>query len=352
MTAPDDFADPLFTQPLVTAGRYRLPNRDGTRRPGGWMRVSNLASAVSDQRALMLWMIRMTLLGIRAAPSLVDELSAMDVDRMEPATLRKELERIAQDAQRYAKSDEGSRRGNARHAMVERWHATGEESGTAVMQGQLRAYRDVLEAHQLAPVPAMQERVVIVESLGVAGRFDCALQDLANGGPIRIGDLKTQRAFWSLMEVRAQLACYAHADAMWDEGAQRYVDAPVFDRTLGHVMWMPKDTPEDWSTDESAVRVLDIDLAKGWATAQRALEICRDRAEAKSKDTLTAMFRPLPAGVFPGLRCVEDYARRFAACETWEDGKRLRAMAVEAGVWGDELIGAARRAADRLKGER
>jgi hypothetical protein len=351
VTAPD-FADPLFTQPLITGGRYRLPNRDGSHRPGGWMRVSNLASALSDQRALMLWDTRMTLLGIRAAPSLVDELAMLDVDRMEPATLRKELERIAQEAKVYARADEGSRRGNARHAMVERWHATGEESGTAVMQGQLRAYRDVLEAHQLAPVPAMQERVVIVESLGVAGRFDTALQNLANGGPIRIGDLKTQRAFWSLMEVRAQLACYAHADAMWDEGAQRYVDAPVFDRTLGHVMWMPKDVPEDWDGDESGVRVLDIDLVKGWATARRALEICADRSEAKSAATLRGMFRPLPMSAVMAMSRIDWYVTRFEECETLADGSLLVEQAKQEDVWGDELAGAARRAADRLKAQR
>ena len=344
-------------QALVTGGRYRLPNRDGSHHPGGWMRATNLASALSDQRALMIWEAERILLGVRARPDLVDELSVMDVYAMEPAILRKELGRLVELAKQYAKADEGARRGRARHDMVERWHTAGVETGTPAMRAQLSSYRAVLDAHGLVAVPGLQERVIIVEELNVAGRLDTVLEDtaasMARGNPDwRIADLKTQRAFWSLMEVRAQLAIYAHADAMWNEETGRYEDMPPVDQELGHVMWMPKDRPEDWPADHAYdVQVLDIDLVKGWSTALRAYEICQDRSEAKSAATLRGMFRPLPAGASVAMTTVETYAARFASCETLADGSRLVEAARADGLWGPELAEAARRAAARIRSD-
>jgi hypothetical protein len=348
----DDLFDPtdrLFAPELITAGRYRLPNRDGSHHPGGWMRATNLASALSDQRALQDWMIQMTLLGVRARHDLVDELSVMDVDSMEPATLRKELLRIAEQARSYAKGDAGMRRGNARHDMVGRFHATGEEVGTPAMRAQLASYRAILDAHGLAPVDGMQERVVIVEEVNAAGRFDTVLQDV-RGGPPRIGDLKTQRAFWSLMEVRAQLAIYAHADAIWDEATGAYIDPPPFDRDLGHVMWMPKDRPEEWPEDhEHDVQLLDIDLVKGWRTALCAFQIVQDRSEAKSAAALRSMFRPLPVDAAVVMRTVETYAGLLGSAGTLAEVRRLVAEVRDAGLWCPELEMAATKTAVRIR---
>ena len=346
----DDVAPPA--KRLITAGRYRLPNRDGSHHPGGWMRVSNLASALSDQRALQEWEVRMILLGVHARPDLVDELAVMDVASMEPDVLKEELLKIAERAKEYARADEGSRRGNARHTMVHRWHEHGQEIGTPAMRAQLSSYREVLDAHGLVAVPGMQERIVIIESVNAAGRFDTALEDTLNGGPVRIGDLKTQRAFWSLMEVRAQLALYSRADALWNEDTERYEEAPAFDQSLGHVMWMPKDRPEEWPADHAYdVQVLDIDLEKGWRTALRAKEIVDDRSEAKSAATLRGMFRPLPAGASVTMRTVETYAALFGTVATLAEGSRLRREAMDAGLWCLELEMCATKAAVRIRGQ-
>jgi hypothetical protein len=350
--------DPLFDEAeppakLVTGGRYRLPNRDGSHHPGGWMRTTNLASALLDQKELQNWEVQQVLKGIRARPDLVDELLVMDLDEMSPTIARKELLRLAEEAKGYAGADEAKRRGLARHTMVERWHATGEMHGTTAMRAQLGAYVDILEAHQLAPVPAMQERIIICEELNCAGTFDTAVQDLAYGGALKVADLKTQMRVWTLMQPRCQLAIYAHADAMWDKRANRYVDAPRFDRQWGAMVWMPREVPEDWDgPPEEQVRVIDLDLVKGWRTALRAHEICQDRAEAKSTATLRAMFRPLPAPVEVVLSDTEAYAARFAACGSREEGTRLFEEATAAGLWGPELAGCAALAAARLRADR
>lgn len=342
----DPFDEPaLPTRELVTGGRYRLPNPDGSHHKGGWMRVTNLVGAYSDVRGLALWQQRMILLGLRTRHDLVEELYAMQVDKMDAATLKRELEHLATQAQNAAKADVGARRGSARHTMVAHWHEGGEVIGTPDMRRQLESYTEALIAHKLQPVPGLQERIIINEALNCAGRFDNVLTDLATD-VMHMADLKTQRRFWTLLEVRAQLAIYAHGDAMWDEEREVYVSMPKLDQELGHVMHMPQELGEDGQPQP--VQILNIDLVTGWRTAQRAYEVVRDRAEAKSAGTLRACVRELPAPALTVVRTVEEYAARFATVATKEEGRALVAEIKRAGMWVPELRACSKKAAARL----
>jgi hypothetical protein len=331
---------------LVTGGRYRLPNRDGSHHPYGWQRVTNLVGAYSDTRALALWQQRMILLGLRARPDLYEELHTMAVDTMDAAALRRELEYLADQAQTAAKADVGRRRGTARHAMVAHFHEGGEVVGTPSMRAQLTSYNEVLDAHRLRPVAGLQERVIICEALNCAGRYDNALEDL-DTAVWHIADLKTQRQFWTLLEVRAQLAIYAHADAMWDEERECYVGMPPVNQELGLVMHMPQE-PEH---ERDPVEILNIDLVKGWQTARHAYQVVCDRSEAKSAGTLRSVVRPLPAPALTVVRTVEEYAARFASVATREEGKALVAEVMSAGMWCPELLACARKAEARITGQ-
>lgn len=356
---PFDEAEAKPAQQLVTAGRYRLPNLDGSHHTGGWMRASNLAAALSDTRALSLWEQRMIMLGMRARPDLLESLAVLDVYRMDPNTLRKELEDIGWRLKEAAKADEGARRGNARHGMVEHWHTTGEEIGTPVMRRQLRTYRELLEAHRLRAMPGMQERIIIVESLNVAGKFDNILEDMCSNTN-HIGDLKTQRKFWSLLEVEAQLSIYSRADAIWDEGQGVYIDMPRVCQETGIIMWMPKEPSHEPGTpaldpDEPAAKhevlLLNLDLERGWRTAQLAKSIVDMRSESKSVAVLRGCVRPLPASASVVMRTVEEYAARFRAVTTVAEGRRVRDDAKADGLWGPELMEEAKRAAARIKAQ-
>jgi hypothetical protein len=93
-------------------------------------------------------------------------------------------------------------------------------------------YQEALKRHQLVAVEGMQERIVLVEELEACGRIDNVLEDRnaleldlrvrpeaagpGNQGPLYVADLKTQRRFWTWLEIKAQQACYNHAVAMWD----------------------------------------------------------------------------------------------------------------------------------------
>lgn len=334
-----DEAESKPQKELVTAGRYRIPNRDGTPHKGGWTRVTNLSSSLSDAYALRTWEIRQILMGMHARTDYMERLAATNVHDMEPAELRKFLDSLAKNCKEASKSDEGARRGTARHDMVEHWHGTGGELGTEQMRRQLSAYRQALTDHRLTPVPGMQEIVVIIPEMDAAGRVDNILWDELSGQQ-HIADLKTQKRWWTLLEVRCQLALYAHAEAIYDPTAGTFVDMPPVDQETGFALWMPRD-----STD---VQIMNIDLVKGWQTALRAREIMADRSEAGCVAALRGCVRTLPVPAEQAMATVEAFAARFRAATTVTDGRAIQDEAKRAGVWGDVLIGEARQAAARI----
>jgi hypothetical protein len=343
--------DPLFDEAeppakLVTGGRYRLPNRDGSHRPGGWMRTTNLVSAYSDTRRLALWQARMILIGLRDRQDIFEELCSTPLERMDTDAARKALEDLAADAQSAARADVGRRRGDARHSMVQHLYEHDQVIGTWEMREHLDMYLKALDAHHLQAVPGLCERVIICEELGCAGRFDNVFEDL-DTGTLHIGDLKTQRMFWTLLEIEAQFAVYAHADAMWDAERGMYVDMPPVSRELGFAVHMPQAPDDDGRL--RPVEVLNIDLVEGWRTAHRALQNVKDRARARSAAYLRAAVRPLPAPVEAVLSTVEAYAARFAVVGTPAEGSALVSRAKADGVWGPELAGCAASAAQRLR---
>lgn len=355
----DAFADPapLDEQPtpygVVRRGRYMLPNRDGsprgratTKNPmggKGWMRVTNLVSAYSDQYALRMWEIEQALRGVAMDPAayadLVAALPAWDTlaDRY---ALRGEVEEFLERLKGITGADAGSRHGGARHAMVEGHHAGLPEHHHAPdARRHLALYVSAMQRHRLRALEGMQERIVLVEALEACGRLDNVVECLA-AGELLVADLKTQRQFWTGLEVSAQLACYANAVAMWDADAGRWVDMPRVSTTTALVAWMPRETEDG----EPRVDILDVDITAGWRTARRAYEVVQDRAAAKSARTPRLRLRPAPP-----VTETERYAARFAAVETLAEGSALVAECRTAGVWGPELAQSAAKAKARLE---
>ena len=381
-------SDPFNVQPstirtsagLVSAGRYRLPNRDGTPHKGGWTRATNLASSISDTKALGDWEQRMVLLGMREAlrhvvgSSTLDllladhpvrELLELDVDNLEPGELRGALMSLAETFKTLAKSELGATRGNLAHKMVEHHHAGLPMAGIPQeVLDKLPHYVTRLEVHKLEPIPGMQERQVMVEELNGVGTLDNILRDLTMaqepcfelelGGmctkhhrhisrcgftypalspwtdtcPDFIGDLKTQKRFWSWLEIAAQLAFYAHGDAMWDPKAGAWVDMPPVNQERALVAWMP------WEAEEGAspVEMYEVNLLEGWETLKLAHQVHARRAAAKRKSEAWGWLRTPPrAGI------VEAYAKRLHEAVTRADASAIYAEASGVGVWGPEL---------------
>jgi hypothetical protein len=361
--------DPFHTLPsqvlpgpqMVTAGRYRLPNRDGTPHKGGWTRATNLASAISDTKALGDWEVRMVLLGIREVLTQLESYTAqggtyygldetplgrlalLDVEQLERGELRKVLMELASTFKDLAKANLGAERGNLAHQMVEHHHAGLPQAAgvPAETLEKLPGYITRLVVHRVEAMPGMQERQVMVERFGVVGTLDNILRDLLQleGCPYKIADLKTQKRFWSWLEIAIQLALYAHADAMWDRAAGRWVDMPPVDQERALVAWMPWEHP----SGNPEVDMYEVDIQRGWEAAHTAFDAYNWRAQAKRKGDPWGWLREVqPVGL------QEAYAQRLLQVTTRAEGSQVFAEAKEAGVWGPELEATAAEVLPRL----
>ena len=355
----DDFATPTPKQegPL-RRGRYHLPKLDGSHQPRGWMRVSNLVSAYSDQYALRVWEHLEVLKAVVQDPHLLDTFSLAQLKQLATRDFgdRKEfVEAWLTRAKAVSGGDAGTKFGTQRHHAVEGLHAglpaARHDAGT---RRHLALYESALERNGLVALPDMQERIVHVPVLEVCGRIDNILAQPCTDcdedtncsscfnarwtNPV-IADLKTQRKFHSWLEIGAQFACYANAEAMWDGDRGVWVDMPHVSRDVALALWMPRETEDG----EPRVDVWEVDIRKGWKTAQRAYEVVQDRAEAKSVNGGRAWLRPAPP-----VTEVERYAARYAAVDSLTEGRELSVEIRSKGLWCEPLALAANKAFERL----
>lgn len=350
--ADDEFALPddsavVQRQGDITGGRYRFPNRDGSHKPYGWQRVTNLVSAYSDQFALRMWEIEQVMRGLAVSDETLAEIRAAIPawDKLDKQARKDEVEKLTERCKAITGADAGAKFGNHRHDAVEHLHVEGLPPAYAGRFGRrhLALYSAALVRNELRAVPGMQERRVLVEQLEAVGTLDNVLECLRDG-LFRIGDLKTQKRFWTWLEISAQFACYAHAVAVWEPdgaGGGRWVDWPVpIAQDLAYVLWMPREHP----SGEPAVDVYEVDIVAGWETAKRAYEVVKDRSAAKRKREPRGWLRPAPPATVH-----EKWAARFAAIETKAEGSALVAEAREAGVWDTVLADCARAALARIE---
>lgn len=232
MTDLDLFDDaPAKTWGLDRAlGKYRFPPPPGveTKRET-WMRATNLVGAFSDQRALQLWLERMTLLGLLSNDGvLFDELAVSGVEEMEPAVAREWLEDFAKKCRTVVGGDSGARKGTARHDMLDHYISTGEVRGHRKMALQLESLLEALERHELDIIPGTNEQHLWHPAhKGVVGRRDALVMCRRTGG-IGLLDLKTQPQFWTYQEHAGQQAIYHDAPWKWDEALQEWVPNETF----------------------------------------------------------------------------------------------------------------------------
>jgi len=340
----DPFAAPsdLMTRrdEVITAGRYRLPNRDGSHKKGGWQRVTNLVSAITDSFGLRVWEMQQMMIAIHLDEATVMRDLALTMEAIRGAdypTRRGEVEGFLDRCKAISGGNEGSEFGNSRHALVEAQHlGTPMPATDAYGRRQLSLFTSALSRNGLERLPGWAERRVLIERFEAVGTLDAALRDGATG-IVHIGDLKTQKKFWTWLEIAAQLACYANADAVWEDG--RWVDMPPVSREVAMVLWMPKEHP----SGEPAVDVYEVDIEAGWCTAQLAFQVTQDRRGGKSKENPRAWLRQAPP-----VTVTEQYAARFAAVDSLAEGSRLVAEARAAGVWCEVLADEARKSRDRL----
>lgn len=331
----------------ITGGRYRLPDLErrtsyakglelitGTGpRKGGWQRVTNMVKAIGDSRALDIWHQRLIIAGLVKRPDLYD-LSCATLATVPEEELREALEDLAGRVLLAVGADEGANLGTAFHGFTEAQDLGLMHYARKIWHGKLANYADGLTAQGLEVRRELIERKVVVLEYGLAGTFDRILWDKINERFV-VGDLKSIKKFWTWLEISAQLAAYAMADAMWDRAKLCYVEMPPVSQEEGVVAWMPvigdahTDTARQVTStgDRDGVDFFSVNLSKG----REALELChrvdRIRSEAKSKGQAWGLLRPAP-----GLALVEAYARRLDAVGSPSEGSAVWTEIIKAGL--------------------
>lgn len=207
----DDASEPFG----VRNGRYRFPAPPGEQEsPNGWMRMTNLVSAFSDQERLQLWLTWKAFEGLRAHEVLFDEWMAEPLNSMDDKTRSALANLYAERARAAAKADEAGRRGTARHKMMEVWYQTGEVTGTRSMVAQLDSLKECLDKADLE-VLETEFHVWHPAAGGTMGKSDARVM-CRRTGQIGILDLKTQARFWTWQEICGQLYGYDSARWQWE----------------------------------------------------------------------------------------------------------------------------------------
>jgi hypothetical protein len=202
-----------------------------------------------------------------------------------------------------------------------------------------------LDLADVERVPEMAERRVMIERFNAVGTLDNILHDRRTGF-YHVGDLKTQKRFWTWLEIAAQLACYAHADAMWvptdphDQRAGHWIDMPAVSRQVAMVLWMPREHP----SGEPVVDIYEVDIEAGWKTAQLCHEVILDRRGGKSTKQPRAWLRKGRM-----MTEMERYSALFATVQTREGGSRLVSECKRRKIWNIVLAEEAQMAMKRLE---
>lgn len=286
------------------AGRYKMPLLPGEEGPasggdwvpGGLQSMTNLASSVSDTRALGVWEIEQGFIGVGLHPELAAELRTAvwgwrdeGVDfqtlRNHPA-VRTELARMVERAKDISGANAARDAGIVRHDVWEVYGKSGGVtfSGTEQINGEIAAMRAVLDAHGFDIVPNLCERTVRNVAVKAAGRFDNIVMHRRTGR-YYMADLKTKRKpFWTWLEMDAQLAGYANSEYMidWDGDTPIYIDGPRahVDLTEGVILHMPSGPDEN---GKWVPRLRRADLVAGWRALKLAREVCDVRSYGRSR---------------------------------------------------------------------
>lgn len=292
--AYDDADGPAQTKYGLTPDQkfYRFPPPPGVEIPKGWRgwrRATNLVGAFSDQRALQLWLERMTLLGLLANEGTVfDEMAAVSPDLLTDETLTAygELARGAVGA------DTAARRGTARHIMLETYLTTGGTVGHRRMKIQMDSLKQAMELNELDFIPEWSERRVWHPAGGgTMGTLDARVL-CRRTGQVGVLDLKTQARFWTYQEICGQQDLYDSAPWVWEGPADdRGGWVPNEPNTLtGHpdgdfagarvalLAHMPQ-APGPW---QLPVEIHEVDLAYGARVIEQAAQITELRSIGKS----------------------------------------------------------------------
>lgn len=266
-----------------TGTRYQYPAPPGfTANRWGFLRVTRVADAISDQETLARWRERIILCGLAADRGLIfDELTVGDMDS------RDFLNDKAEEAFIRGGGNVGARKGTARHTALEGRLVDGAALGHGWIQDQLDALLAVLDEKEMEIIPGSMERKVFHQfGAGVMGTRDAHVLHRPTG-QVGVLDLKTSKKIYGYLEYCIQEWLYDSAIFEWhgpddDRGGWQLTEPLTL---TGHpagkfpgervalIAHMPEEGPPE---------VHEVDLSVGAGAARTALDVLQWRSRIKS----------------------------------------------------------------------
>lgn len=264
--------DLTVDQPDVTRrdrwGRYLVVPPSGGK-PKGYTRATTVAKALEDQHSLIAWKARVAAKGLTLRPELL-KMIAVEQNRQRIDEL---VEQAAQAGGATERRDEGT----ALHRALE-LHFNG-AAVPALFRPDVDAVLAALATHRLTVLAGMTERICVLDAPTVAGTFDLVLVDAE--GQAFVADFKTGKSLdYSGLAFATQLAVYAHADALYTQGAakdgsqDRREPMPAVSRAVALVVHV--------QPGSGRCAVHDVDIARGRALLNLALEVRGQRSTSKT----------------------------------------------------------------------
>jgi hypothetical protein len=162
---------------------------------------------------------------------------------------------------------------------------------TEETEAELKAYRTGLALSGVDIDHDNVELTVVLDDWNVAGTFDRLAHVPGFDLPL-VADLKTGADLsYSYQSISVQLAAYAHADAIYVQGAAKdgsqdqRLPMPAVNQHVGLVLWLP--------AGDAALQLIAVDLDAGWAAFDASMW-CRQWRARKDLATPIAEFNVLP----------------------------------------------------------
>lgn len=240
----------------------------GGGKPTAYTRCSTFAKALSDGDSLSQWKRRTMVKGMAAAGAgqIIGWLDSIRYEQGNPDVFIEELHDLGG-------GNDGAKWGTALHGLAEFVDADGwvPEQGTIPndLWSGLQRYIQLTEGIEMLSC----EGFVVLDDIKVAGSYD-RIGIMPDGG-LCVLDIKTgPRIHQNVSEVEVQLACYARGIHYAPDGTRDIGPLEGVSQSVGYVIQI--------SRDGSGDRLIEIDLERGWANAQLALQVRKQRT-AKPK---------------------------------------------------------------------
>jgi hypothetical protein len=219
-----------------------------------YQRVTTLAGLMEARHNLEKWGKRGVGRGLTLRPDILAAIAAC------PDEDKARLDHLCEQALEAAAASAGANLGTALHEMTARVDRGEDFRPPPPWDVDIKAYCDLLERAKITICPEWIEQTCVVPELGVAGTFDRIVEV---AGRLWVADLKTGRDLsYGWCAISIQLACYAHAEYVWDWEHDCRRDMPEVEKKSGLVIHLPA------GTGQATLHV--VDLEAGWEAAKQA----------------------------------------------------------------------------------